>query len=244
MESIYENEILKNGKKLNVLVIGGSGASGRELIDHMLENPNYESITILSRRKIERWTSLTESQKKKFIYVEIKDLDFLDLEKNPELYKQIIPQTHTQYDTLFCCLGSRSARPDFRQVDHDYVIATSKIAEFYKIQHFSMVSAQHSKSDSWFNYLKTKGEAEDEVMKRELQCISIIRPGIITDRDESTTGEKIGKYLPFFDKITAKDLGLAIRNIDLNVHLKNANIKKQWEHKELENMANQTGGCC
>jgi len=58
MESIYENKIFNDDKKLKALIIGGSGASGRELIDNILTNPNYESITILSRRKISRWENL------------------------------------------------------------------------------------------------------------------------------------------------------------------------------------------
>jgi len=244
MESIYDTPILKDGRKLNALIIGGSGASGRELIDHIFENPNYESITVLSRRRISRWENLPENKLKKFIYIQVENLDdVLDLEKNPEGYKKIIPEMN--YDTLFCCLGSRSGRPDFIKVDLDFVVATAKITEMMKIHHLSVVSSQRASSDSWFNYLKTKGQAEDVIMKIDIPCISILKPGFITDRDESRTGEKIAKYLPFFDKITSKNLGLAMMNMDLLVHLKEIKQKKKWEHKEIEEMVYmQPSGCC
>ena len=38
-------------KKLNALVIGASGATGRELVSLLLENENFSSVTIFVRKK-------------------------------------------------------------------------------------------------------------------------------------------------------------------------------------------------
>ena len=251
MESIYENKIFNDDKKLKALIIGGSGASGRELIDNILTNPNYESITILSRRKISRWENLPEAQLKKLIYISIEDLDdILDFEKNPDGYKNIIPKRNNNdndiyYDSLFCCLGSRVSRPDFKKVDFDFVISSAKLAELLKIHHFLIVSSQAANSNSWFKYLKTKGEADDEIIKKDVPCITILRPGCILDRDNDYRfGEKVMKYVPLLNKISCKDLGLAIMNIDLVIHLKKIQQKKIWEHKEIEEIANMRNECC
>jgi hypothetical protein len=248
MDSICENQILKEGKtKLNALIIGGSGACGRELIDYILDSPNYESITVLSRRKISRWENLNETKLKKLIYIEIGNLDdILDFEKNSEGYKKLIPEINSnKYNTLFCCLGSRVSRPDFKKVDFDFVVASAKLAELLKIYHFLIISSQSANSNSWFNYLKTKGQADDEIIKRDIPCISILRPGVILDRDNDFRfGEKVMKYTPFFNKIYSKDLGLAIINIDLFISANNNKQKKIWEHKEIEEFANLNVGCC
>ena len=43
---------------LKAIVIGATGAVGRELVDYLLNNPNYSKITIFVRRMITRgWSS-------------------------------------------------------------------------------------------------------------------------------------------------------------------------------------------
>ena len=244
MESNKENKpTLKDGRKLNALIVGGSGAVGRELVDYLVDNENYESITVISRRTISRWDNYNQSQLSKFIFIQLEDLDLIfDLEKYPKGYKEIIPDK--KYDTLFSCLGGRSKSPDFRKVDFEYVKATAKIAELMKIHHFSIVSSIGASSTSWFNYLKVKGEGDDEVMKVDIPCISILRPGKILERDNDERSE-LSKYIPFLSKITSKNVGLGMMNIDITVHEKKVKQKKIWEHKDIEEMANQQpGGCC
>ncbi len=51
-------------KKLNAIIIGATGAVGRELVDYLLMNENYGKITIFVRRVIERWEKLDEEKKK------------------------------------------------------------------------------------------------------------------------------------------------------------------------------------
>ena len=55
-------------KKLNAIIIGATGAVGRELVDYLLMNENYGKITIFVRRVIERWEKLDEEKKKKIKY--------------------------------------------------------------------------------------------------------------------------------------------------------------------------------
>jgi hypothetical protein len=243
MESKSKASLIKekNIRKLSALIIGGSGASGRELIDNILQNINYESITVLSRRKISRWENLNEDKLKKFIYISIENLDdLLDFEKNPEGYKKILPEKN--YDTLFCCLGSRSGRSDFIKVDYDYFISCAKIAEILNIQHLVIISSKGADSSSYFKYFRIKGQADNEIMKVKIPCISILRPGAIMDRDNDYRfGEKLLKYTPFLSKITSIDLGTAIMNIDLDIHfnLNSNNQVKIFDHNEIVGFINK-----
>ena len=41
-------------KKINAIIIGATGAVGRELVDYLLMNENYGKVTIFVRRVIYR----------------------------------------------------------------------------------------------------------------------------------------------------------------------------------------------
>ena len=70
--------------------------------------------------------------------------------------------------------------------------------------------------NSCFTYMKVKGEAEEEIQKKNVNYISIMKPGIILNRDnDDRLGESILKYIPFMDKIDAKDIGKAMMLDDI-----------------------------
>ena len=63
---------MEANKKLKAIVIGGTGAVGRELVDELLKSLEYDLITIFVRRIIDRWEKLTPEQTKKLKIVKIK----------------------------------------------------------------------------------------------------------------------------------------------------------------------------
>ena len=83
--------------KYNAIVIGATGAVGRELVDILLSSKNYTKITIFVRRIIDRWTKLTPEQSSKLNIVKVENLDFLG-EPKEELEKRF---EGTKYDVLF-----------------------------------------------------------------------------------------------------------------------------------------------
>lgn len=52
-------------KKIKAIVIGATGAVGRELVDELLKSPEYELITVFVRRTIDRWEKLKPEEKEK-----------------------------------------------------------------------------------------------------------------------------------------------------------------------------------
>ena len=50
--------------KINAIIIGATGAVGRELVDYLLMNENYGKVTIFVRRVIDRWEKLSEEKNK------------------------------------------------------------------------------------------------------------------------------------------------------------------------------------
>ena len=125
---------------------------------------------------------------------------------------------NTQYDVLFNVLGSRVGRgeEEFRKVDFTYVVNSCILCEKLNISHFSNCSAANASKDSWFLYSRVKGEAEEECLKRNVNYVSILRPGIILNRDnDDRLGEKIVAYIPFLPKITSKDIAMSMLMDDL-----------------------------
>jgi oxidoreductase len=237
------NNNLHTNKQLRAIIIGATGAVGRELVDILLKSKFYSNITVLARRKIDRWTALSPEESLKLKFINVENLDILSKSKE-ELEKLF--NNDTKYDTVFCCLGSRVKKGDeFIRVDYDYVIYSSELAEKLAIPHFSLVSSAGANSKSWFLYFRTKGKADEECLKKNIPYISILRPGLIKNRDnDSRCGEKVFAYVPFLDKITSVDLAKALAVDDVKYHLgsysSGINPKRIFIHSEIEQLKNET----
>lgn len=57
---------------------------------------------------------------------------------------------------------------------------------------------------SWFLYPRTKGEAEEQVKSKKINLLSIFRPGLLRNRREARTVEKLFGLIPFAPGIEAK----------------------------------------
>ncbi len=225
-------------KKINAIIIGATGAVGRELVDYLLMNDNYGKVTIFVRRVIDRWEKLSDKQKNKLNIVKVENLDFMAEDKDKILS---ILNDNTQYDVLFNVLGSRVGRgeEEFRKVDFTYVVNSCILCEKLNISHFSNCSAANASKDSWFLYSRVKGEAEEECLKKNVNYVSILRPGIILNREnDERLGEKIIAYIPFLQKITSKDIAMAMLVDDLDYQQGKKEKKAvRISHAEMETLA-------
>ena len=204
--------------KLNAIVIGATGAVGRELVDYLISNINYNKISIFVRRIIDRWVDLPEGKKEKLNIIEVENLDCLS---NENEIKSLL-NDNLQYHVLFNTLGSRVGRgnEEFRKVDFTYVVNSCILCEKLNINHFSNCSAGNADRNSCFLYSRVKGEAEDECLSKNVNYISILRPGIIADRDnDSRCMEKIAACLCCCWRITSKEIALGMMVDDLDYQL-------------------------
>ena len=204
--------------KLNAIVIGATGAVGRELVDYLISNINYNKISIFVRRIIDRWVDLPEGKKEKLNIIEVENLDCLS---NENEIKSLL-NDNLQYHVLFNTLGSRVGRgnEEFRKVDFTYVVNSWILCEKLNINHFSNCSAGNADRNSCFLYSRVKGEAEDECLSKNVNYISILRPGIIADRDnDSRCMEKIAACLCCCWRITSKEIALGMMVDDLDYQI-------------------------
>lgn len=86
------------------------------------------------------------------------------------------------------------------------------------LEHYAQISASGADKTSWFNYMKTKGEADDFAMHQiGFSSVSIYRPGLLGRKDKSRTWEafacKIAPYMP------VEAVGQSILSVGLEVLL-------------------------
>lgn len=179
----------KINSKLKAVVIGASGAIGRELVDCLMESGKWSEITIITRRKIDRWDSLPLSTTIKFIIME--NLDILKESKEKIIESNSLLDLEG-YNTVFNCLGSRTkyGETEFKKVDYYYVIYSAQLCQKFNIPHFSHVTSVGSNKNSCFLYMRVKGEVEEKLKLMSLERLSIFRPGALMNRDnDSRCGE-------------------------------------------------------
>ena len=216
---------MESPSKLKAIVIGATGAVGRELVDFLINNENYSKVTIFVRRMITRWVDLPEEKKNKLNIIEVDSLDCLS---NYDQLNSLLKED-TNYDVLFNTLGSRTGKgkEEFYKVDYTYVVDSCTLCEKFKISHFSNCSAGNADKNSCFYYSQVKGQAEDACLEKEVNYVSIMRPGIITDRDNDfRCGECLVGCLCCCWRISSREIALAMMVDDLDYQKGNKKSKK------------------
>ncbi len=173
--------MLYKTKDKTALVFGANGLVGSELTSLLLTNDHYDCVKVFVRRKM-------ETQHPKLIQV-INSLD------NPEDISEEI-----KGDDLYCCLGTTKkkagSREAFEWVDLHLPLKIAEIAEKNEVRKFLVVSSIGSKPDSRNFYLRTKGNMEQAILKRNFTTICIVRPSILLGkRPEKRPMEELGKSI-------------------------------------------------
>lgn len=158
------------------MIIGGSGATGRELVAQLLEDTRFEWVTVLLRRPyFEKHPKLVEIV-----------VDFEDLASYGD---------HIRGDVAFSCLGTtlRDAGSKEAQwrVDHDYQWEFAKLARENGVGAFILLSAHGAKADSSIFYSKMKGRLEEHISQLDFPQLTIIHPGGIERPNSDRMGEKL-----------------------------------------------------
>jgi hypothetical protein len=169
---------------LKMVVIGASGASGREVVRNAAIDPAVGTIKIITRRILPEWESDPVISRK----ITIIKLDHYD---NLISLKSEISDSN--FDVFFCCLGTtqKTGKENFKKVDYTYCLRSAELAKESNIPHFSVVSSAGTDATSSFFYLKTKGEMERDIKKIGFGYCTVAKPGFLRNREnDSRLGEK------------------------------------------------------
>jgi uncharacterized protein YbjT (DUF2867 family) len=164
--------------KQHAMVLGATGATGRELVTQLLAHPAFASVSIFVRKKPD-----FEHQKLK-----VHEIDFSKFSN----YKNLVVG-----DVLFSALGTTrkvaGSKANQYEVDYTYQYEFAKMASENGVNHYALVSSTGANKDAWFFYLKTKGALEEEIKKLPFKSIKIYQPPtLIRQADLLRPAEKRG----------------------------------------------------
>ena len=163
------------------LLFGASGLVGGHLLDQLISNNNYSKIKVFVR-------SVPEIIDPK---IEIFETDFNNLENHKEDIKG---------DDSFYCIGTTkqnsSDRNEYKRVELEIPKQIAQIAKANSVNSFVFVSSGYADPKSSGDYLKFKGEVEEELKRLNFPKLGIMRPSfLLGDRKEKRVGEKIGIFV-------------------------------------------------
>ena len=156
--------------KNTAVIIGATGAVGKEILKEILGTEYYERIYVLGRNSISR------------------------LPEDGRLTKIVIDFENMRFDTsilddadVFAALGTTikiaGSKENQRKIDVDYTVNFAKLCEG-KVRSFNVVSAigANSKSKNFYNSLK--GELEDKLKEMNLGMLRIFQPSLLISKRE------------------------------------------------------------
>ena len=172
--------------KNTAVIIGATGAVGKEILKEILSGEYYERIYVLGRNSISR---LPEDGKLTKIVIDFETMRFdTSILDNADIFASL--------GTTIKIAGSKENQ---RKIDVDYTVNFAKLCE-YKVKSFNVVSAigANSKSKNFYNSLK--GELEDKLKEMNLGILRIFQPSLlISERaDERFLEELFIKISPVF----------------------------------------------
>ena len=126
---------------MKALVIGATGATGRDLVNQLLTDKDYDEVNVFVRRPLE-----VESPKLK--------THIVDFEK-PEEWKDLV-----NGDVAFSCLGTTlkdaGSKEAQRKVDYDYQYNFAKAAKENEVEDYILVSSYGANPKSKIFYSRMK----------------------------------------------------------------------------------------
>ncbi|MES1224608.1 MAG: NAD(P)H-binding protein [Bacteroidota bacterium] len=161
---------------MKALVIGATGATGKDLVNILLQDPDYSAVVLFVRR-----ASGIKHPKLSEILT-----DFDKLEEVSE---------HIKGDVLFSCLGTtlKTAGSKDKQwhIDYEIPLQFAEIAKRNGVQKLVLLSAYGASTTSNVFYSKIKGKLEVDVYSLAFDQYIIFSPGMLLRKDTDRSGERI-----------------------------------------------------
>lgn len=159
---------------MKAIIIGATGAVGRDLLEQLLASEKYEHVDAFVRRPLD----LTHDK----LHVHVIDFD------QPDTWRKDV-----QGDVLFSCLGTTLKQaggkaPQWR-VDHDYQLDFARAAAENGVGEYALVSSMGAKASSMNFYMRMKGTLEDEVKTLPFSHITIVQPPSLVRKNSDRWAE-------------------------------------------------------
>ena len=158
------------------IIIGGTGATGKQLLNQLMQNQNCELVTSIGRKPV-----LDGVKNDKLVDIVVESLANLSsTEKSWE-----------GNDVFFNCIGTTRQRAggakEFIHIEAGISNEAAKMASNAKIHHASLVSAKGANHTTWAKdwihpllYMRTMGQKEQTILSNfSFNHVSIFKPGML-----------------------------------------------------------------
>jgi uncharacterized protein YbjT (DUF2867 family) len=162
---------------MKAIIIGATGATGKDLVDLLLQDTAFDKISVFVRRPLEVSDPMIETH-----IVDFKQIDAW--------------KSRIQGDVLFSCLGTtlKAAGSQEAQwkVDYDYQFDFAKAASENGVETLVLMSSKGADPNSSMFYMKMKGKLEEAVKLLAFKNTIIVRPPSLIRKNSDRWGEKLG----------------------------------------------------
>lgn len=162
---------------MKAIIIGATGATGKDLVDLLLQDSAFDTIHVFVRRPL----SISDPMVKTHIV----DFEQIDTWKS-----------EIQGDVLFSCLGTtlRAAGSQEAQwkVDYDYQFNFAKAARENGVNTIVLMSSVGANPQSSLFYPKMKGKLEDAIKQLGFANTIIVRPPSLIRKNTDRWSERFG----------------------------------------------------
>ena len=181
------------------IIIGGTGATGKQLLNQLIRDKNCELVTSIGRRPV-----LDGEKNDKLADIVVESL--FELSSTEKHWKD--------NDVFFNCIGTTRQRAggakEFINIESGISNEAAKMAANAKIPHASLISAKGANHKIWATnwihpllYMKTIGQKEQTIISNfSFNSVSIFKPGMLIRLQ--------GKQTRFEEFIELKGFGLRV----------------------------------
>ncbi len=203
---------------MKALIIGATGATGKDLVNVVLNDQQYTEVVTFVRRP----GGITHPKLTEII------TDFDNLEK---------VSAHIYGDVCFSCLGTtlKDAGSKDKQwyIDYEIPLAFVTIARKNNVHSMVLLSAYGATPDSNVFYSRMKGQLEEAIDKLSFDKYIIFKPGMLLRKDTDRIGERVAgtvlnvlnsiglfrKFHPLATSILAEKLAKAPAVLPVGKHI-------------------------
>ena len=169
------------------LIIGATGATGKDLLAKLLEDEAFSEIHSFVRKPM----SISHPK----LHAHVVDFD------TPEAWADLL-----HGDVAFSCLGTTLAVAGSKdaqwRVDYDYQYAFAEHCKNNGVPTFVLVSAAGAKAQSKLFYNHMKGALEEAVKKLNFPRLLIFQPSVLIRSNSDRSGENFTvKAFKFLNKL-------------------------------------------
>ena len=164
---------------LHCLIIGATGASGRELLAQLLADPTVGRVDCYGRRA----PAVVDGKLRSHI-LDLNDFD---------------PALVEGGDVLFSCLGTTRAAAGGKEaqwrIDYEAVLHFARVARSRGVATLVLVSAAGANGQSRFFYPRLKGQLEEALRALDFPRLLIFRPPLLLRPNSDRPGERFAAGL-------------------------------------------------